>query len=393
MSRCDCPAPGQSISLSRVVLNANPNHLTPCSDFPFTQKPSSSQIALSLAVATQSTLSITHPRVPASEMAFLDGEVPLAGSETPAIKRNKAMREEAGRRSSLGSRGRRTSSMHGNLRAPPHPDISPSEWYRHINPELPDPIRMRTLLMWGADMLAKQTKDRCEQRAGGKAGGAAVTGPTENEIAIMKAQQRVLENLMNKKTDVTWEHSRSDRAGTQQAKPKPNPQNVEVMERIRETEEEIRILEEEERAWDALNKDVIMNHARTVDAFPVKDRPFTAEEAEIDLSALNLNDREFVKEYLEEDGSTAGKEGTRSVEEDVQNCGKDVQQECEDLRLSVHRYQNTVHKIYSIQDIAMRYADDLFEHIAGAIEARESRGTTQPMEPMDLLRALAVGGK
>lgn len=42
-----------------------------------------------------------------------DTEIPLAESETPMIKKNRQLREEQSRRSSLGMRGQRASSSLG----------------------------------------------------------------------------------------------------------------------------------------------------------------------------------------------------------------------------------------------------------------------------------------
>ncbi|KAJ3335118.1 hypothetical protein HDU93_006436, partial [Gonapodya sp. JEL0774] len=324
------------------------------------EKPSSSALALNLALAAQSELSIAHPRIPASEMVFVDGEVPLAGCETPAIRRNKAMREDVGRRSSLGSRGRRTSSMHGNLRGPPHPDIPPSEWYRHISPDLPEPLRMRTLLMWGAQALARQDKAKWEARG----------RVTTKEEAIMKGQQR-------------------DRLDNQNLQARPHPQNFEMSLRIKEVEEEIAKLEAEERVWDQLNKEVVNRHAHKVDAFPENVRRLAADPSTVDLNALDAEERQFAAKYLVDNGEAPA----RAAIEDSELFIKKIHEERDEIRLMVHRYQSTAHKIYSFQDIVLRHTEDVFETVVGAIEVREVReGGGRGLEPMDLLRALAVAG-
>lgn len=73
-------------------------------------------------------------------------------SDTPIINRNKEMRKKGGkgnRRSSLGSRGRRASSLIQNGQtALPHRDVDTSEFYKHIQAEAVEPERMRYLLMW-----------------------------------------------------------------------------------------------------------------------------------------------------------------------------------------------------------------------------------------------------
>ena len=99
-------------------------------------------------------------------------KIALPFADTPIIRRNQEMRRGAGdshRRSSLGMRGRRASSLiesgkssgtaslgaSGNLfianagLALPHDQVDSSEFYKHIESEsLPEPRRMKQLLTW-----------------------------------------------------------------------------------------------------------------------------------------------------------------------------------------------------------------------------------------------------
>ena len=87
------------------------------------------------------------PRRPAEA-----SKVPLPTSDTPINNRNKEMRKKgkSNRRSSLGSRGRRASSLIENGQtATPHGDVKHGEFYKHITADgLPEPRRMKQLLMW-----------------------------------------------------------------------------------------------------------------------------------------------------------------------------------------------------------------------------------------------------
>jgi kinetochore protein Mis13/DSN1 len=75
--------------------------------------------------------------------------IPL--TDTPMIRKNQAMREEAQRRSSLGMRGQRMSSSLGRGEVTmPHSSVSSSLFYKHISPTLPEPIRAKHLLVWCA---------------------------------------------------------------------------------------------------------------------------------------------------------------------------------------------------------------------------------------------------
>jgi kinetochore protein Mis13/DSN1 len=78
--------------------------------------------------------------------------ITLPFSDTPVINRNKEMRKQnkGTRRSSLGLRGRRASSLIENGHsAIPHREVEASEFYKHIEADgLSEPRRMKQLLTW-----------------------------------------------------------------------------------------------------------------------------------------------------------------------------------------------------------------------------------------------------
>ena len=78
-------------------------------------------------------------------------KISLPFSDTPVIDRNKNMRKkDTKRRSSLGLRGRRASSLiDGGHTATPHSAVPTTEFYKHIEAEnLTEPRRMKQLLTW-----------------------------------------------------------------------------------------------------------------------------------------------------------------------------------------------------------------------------------------------------
>lgn len=113
-------------------------------------------------------------------------KIALPVADTPVIRRNKEMRQERGgkgqRRSSLGMRGRRASSLidsgtsngtatfaspgmiqSANIShaAIPHKEVSTSEFYKHIASEgLPEPRRMKQLLTWCATRAMDEKQSR-----------------------------------------------------------------------------------------------------------------------------------------------------------------------------------------------------------------------------------------
>lgn len=78
--------------------------------------------------------------------------ISLPFSDTPIINRNKELRKKGNgtRRSSLGMRGRRASSLIDNGHsAIPHREVETSEFYKHIEADgLSEPRRMKQLLTW-----------------------------------------------------------------------------------------------------------------------------------------------------------------------------------------------------------------------------------------------------
>jgi kinetochore protein Mis13/DSN1 len=79
-------------------------------------------------------------------------KIALPFADTPVINRNKELRKKGtgGRRSSLGLRGRRASSLIDNGHtAIPHHQVETSQFYKHIEAEgLSEPRRMKQLLTW-----------------------------------------------------------------------------------------------------------------------------------------------------------------------------------------------------------------------------------------------------
>ena len=110
-------------------------------------------------------------------------QISLPFSDTPIINRNKEMRKKGGangsRRSSLGMRGRRASSLIDNgHNALPHREVDPAEFYKHISAEgLSEPRRMKQLLIWCGERALS------EKPPHGSHGSSAVLGGKSLSIA------------------------------------------------------------------------------------------------------------------------------------------------------------------------------------------------------------------
>lgn len=101
-------------------------------------------------------------------------KIALPFSDTPVINRNKDFRKKGGssqRRSSLGMRGRRASSLIENGHsAIPHREVDASEFYKHIEDGMLEPRRMRQLLTWCGERALS------EKPPHGSRGSSAVLG-------------------------------------------------------------------------------------------------------------------------------------------------------------------------------------------------------------------------
>lgn len=155
-------------------------------------------------------------------------KIALPFSDTPIINRNKEMRRKTGgRRSSLGMRGRRASSLiDSGHSAIPHREVDTSEFYKHIEAEgLTEPRRMKQLLTW------------CGERALSAKPPLGSEG-TNSILGARAIQDQLLKNFGSKSEFSDW-FTRED-VPRPPAIEKPNPRNTEHEEKIRELEARIK---------------------------------------------------------------------------------------------------------------------------------------------------------
>ncbi|KAL2413507.1 hypothetical protein ABEF95_000373 [Exophiala dermatitidis] len=185
--------------------------------------------------------------VPTHQDDYSATKIALPFADTPVIKRNKAMREgKAGkgeRRSSLSLRGRRASSLieTGNSNALPHKEVEVHDFYKHIESEgLPEPRRMRQLLTW----CATRALDEKVMGTGFEDASA--------RAAARVVEEELLKDLSNKSELSDW-FNREDIPVQQKPLPeRPNPKNLQNIEKIAELEEQIKRLRAEKDALESL---------------------------------------------------------------------------------------------------------------------------------------------
>ncbi|SPN97265.1 uncharacterized protein DNG_00779 [Cephalotrichum gorgonifer] len=170
--------------------------------------------------------------------------VALPLSDTPVINRNKEMRKKGGggnRRSSLGSRGRRASSLiEMGHTALPHKEVRAAEFYKHVEEGLPEPRRMRQLLTWCGERALSE-KPRL---------GAVDSGAILGARAI---QDQLLKDFQAKSEFSNWFDREENRMAAPVSK-QPNPRNIEHERKIQQLEEKIKRLREQKKMWQSLKR-------------------------------------------------------------------------------------------------------------------------------------------
>ena len=203
-------------------------------------------------------------------------QIALPFADTPVIRKNKAMREGKGgkgdRRSSLGLRGRRASSLidSGNsngeytdcwygelgqalteILALPHSEVEVGDFYKHIESEgLTEPRRMRQLLTWCATRaMGEQAEGSVDTHIGYEDKSARLAGKQSsawrgssvliNETARV-IQEELLRDFANRSEMCDW-FSREDVPKPEKPLPlRPNPKNTQNVTKIEELEAQIR---------------------------------------------------------------------------------------------------------------------------------------------------------
>ncbi|PLB53390.1 hypothetical protein P170DRAFT_445150 [Aspergillus steynii IBT 23096] len=173
--------------------------------------------------------------------------IALPMADTPVIQRNKEMRGQTkagkgNRRSSLGMRGRRASSLidSGASNALPHKEVGTAEFYKHIASDgLPEPRRMRQLLTW------------CATRAMGAKPSGSGAEDASVHLAARVIQEEILKEFSVNSELSNW-FSREDINPPSVVVKKPNPKNVQNTEKIKELEEQIQKLQKQKHSLNAL---------------------------------------------------------------------------------------------------------------------------------------------
>lgn len=142
------------------------------------------------------------------------------------------------RRSSYYSRGKRVSSITG-FAGEPHPAVTPGNYYKLLDTGLPEPDRMRQLLVW----CVKRTMDTETRRPG--------DDPTVHNIAHV-IKEELLGDLMAKRVAVSWYGGEAPSAGKEVVI--PNPLNVQNARNIDVYRAKLAAIVREKNEWQAAHR-------------------------------------------------------------------------------------------------------------------------------------------
>ncbi|KAI1270573.1 hypothetical protein F5Y18DRAFT_368757 [Xylariaceae sp. FL1019] len=294
--------------------------------------------------------------------------IALPFSDTPVINRNKEMRKKTGnRRSSLGLRGRRASSLiSAGHTAIPHKEVDAAEFYKHIEADgLTEPRRMKQLLTWCGE------RSLSEKPPLGSLNSNAILG-------ARAIQDQLLKDFSARSEFSDW-FGREDSQEEVVPRPppivKPNPRNSEHDEKIAELEERIKRLKAEKKKWQSLKQQP-----------PEIPSLFDSGEPPVALSSMDplLLDPDEAKMLasLTDSSNSSLLPKMKSRLQTIQSS----------LEAKLDRLADNVHKVEQRMDAGRRQADQILVKTATRLKEREERekksAGTKELPIMEVLRSL-----
>ncbi|KAI9836929.1 MAG: hypothetical protein M1838_004948 [Thelocarpon superellum] len=297
-------------------------------------------------------------------------KIALPFSDTPIIKRNKEFRQHgsASRRSSLGLRGRRASSLiDSGSSALPHGEVQVADFYRHIAGDtFPEPRRMKQLLTWcGTRALGEKPLYSSED------GNA--------RLAARVIQEELLRDFSNRSEMSDW-FSREDTAPAVVVK-KPNPRNVANVAKIQELEKQLQRLQEENDAWQDLLK------PNTTPSQPPPMMPASSTNSE--PASLGPIDTTLLS--TEQQAILSGLQGLPRL---YSETSSHLHALSSSLEFRVDRFADGVHHLNQYQHSAERLAERILGSAATRLhlrdQGRKEKAGTRDLPTQEVLRALAA---
>ncbi|KAF9116597.1 hypothetical protein BGX27_001006 [Mortierella sp. AM989] len=289
--------------------------------------------------------------------------------ETPMIKRNKDMRNDASRRSSFTMRGKRASSIGNGFHALPHASVDPKSFFRHIAAEDPPPIRMKQLMTW----CARKSID--SQRA-----------DSQSALKIAKQiEEEALAMLISGKFSVSWYSRPLDTEPIRTVPKKPHQQNVDNLRKLKECEAQIAKLQKEDEEWTRIISSFNTFHASLLDSgpdLPPGDEAIIVPEAsigEIDIELLTADERSLWEKHCKQKDSTSTPGSSSRISRGSDDSAKKSAKENNkwmvemmgSFEKEVDNLRDTLYAASRFDKIAKQYTDQVLEQIATALDERQ----------------------
>ncbi|CCJ31029.1 unnamed protein product [Pneumocystis jirovecii] len=316
-----------------------------------------------------------------------DSFVALPVSDTPVIEKNRDLRQR--RRSSLGFRGKRASSILSNgLIALPHPSISHESFFKHISEDLPEAVRMKQLLVW----CAKRALDDQKMYETG--------GIEEGKEAVLLARkigEEILSDLIENRLSASW-YCREVRGKLFLSGVDPHPRNVENRKKIKEFEARLKkyglcmATGEEIERWNRLEASFLSCHGEKSEE-KSEERRKEEEKVEGDKDSMEgEGGDENVLDKMVEGAFLPSKEVKWVPPAKHAELRGWIESVEGGLEFKVDQLYHTMYSIESFGQVSSQYAARLLSHVAKAIEERKRQAEIETGSSgtsiKDVLRAI-----
>ncbi|KAJ2557814.1 hypothetical protein EV175_001120 [Coemansia sp. RSA 1933] len=337
-----------------------------------TEKPAASavqEISVPLNRPPQPTPLISRTRTRLTENGFVVGRrgTNVVDGTTPVKSRPKHSRKSTlggRRRSTFSMRGKRASSIGGGFNAIPHESVDPADFYRHISPELPEPIRLRQLLAW------------CARRT---------STPPEWPKELPEHVQKLLQDSLREAVDdihsafergdiaTSWYHRpvASDQAADgndaaeQELQPHPeNTANAELKDRLTSR---ISTLQAEHDAWVRELKRASTGHARIFDRLPKPVQQLQALD-NCAVEPISKNAAAIDWSLLSPDYSYSD-----TIDADLKQAEDQISRATEELQVQLDAFHLDMHRSHETHAAAQKQTDTCLQGLGFAFSQRRAR--------------------
>ncbi|KAJ1920242.1 hypothetical protein H4219_001475 [Mycoemilia scoparia] len=296
----------------------------------------------------------------------------LPGHPLGKNKRQPSVAGSKRRRSTFGIRGKRASSIGSGFSVHPHESVSMSDFYRHISPELPEPVRLRQLLTWCSRRLDLHT---------------LIPGKPVHPIAqsVIDDMQRSLESG---KVYLSWYRRTIDHdviKSNQPQKQQAHPLNVKNTEKRAHLLKHIAELKQEYAKWKALLSKAGNDHVRSIDTLPNEVKKTNLNIALPDDYKIPLSAelRNKCLESVDFDTKSALEKATQ-----IQKSGDEVCAELvKDTEVWIDTIGYQVHKDIQEQKKSLLLVKQVSRELSTAYERRSLKAATSMQTRSDVIKS------